>query len=48
MKTISVKVIESTSFEQHSRQIAGIAVKEQTCGPYNRDRNSHRSKLKKN
>ena len=32
---------------KHSRQIVGIAAKEQTCVPYNRDRNRDRSKLKK-
>ena len=32
---------------KHSRQIAGIAAKEYTCVPYNRDRNRYRSKLKK-
>ena len=30
-----------------SRQIAGRAAKEQTCVPYNRDRNIYRSKQKK-
>ena len=32
---------------KHGRQIAGIAAKEQTCVPYNRDRNRYRSKFEK-
>ena len=33
--------------KKHSQQIAGIAAKESTCVPHNRDRNRYRHKLKK-
>ena len=40
-------VNSASKLEENSRQIAGIAAKEQTCVPYNRDRNRYRSKLEK-
>ena len=42
------KMCEQILKKEHSRQIAGIAAKEKTYVPYNRERNRYRSKLKKN